>query len=304
MPSVARRFAVVASALTIDPREAPTLAHKAGFNGLLFDAFSEDLDLPALSSTGRREFRQVLSRQDRELVGLRVDLGAKGLGPGADVDRLLSQLQKIMETAAELQSPLVCMEAGRLPEPPAVQETRPKIKPEEAGLILIPTFAAAPAPEVTQLQSVPETVDPVFVAQVDGAFAEIGVLADRYNVMVAMRSDLASFAAIDRVLSAARCPWFGIDLDPVAVLRDRWDMYETFSRLGSHVRHVRGRDAVRGADRRTKPMPIGRGDTKWDELLSNLDGASYHGWITLDPMELPDRTGAAVAGVKYLKLHE
>src|SRR6267154_2802002 len=120
MPSQIRKYAVVAAALTTDPREAPTIARKLGFEGLLFDAFSAELDVPDLSVTGRREFRHVLSAQDRQLVGLRVDLGAKGFGPGADVDRLLAQFDDVLQSAVGLGSPLVCVEAGPLPEPPRV----------------------------------------------------------------------------------------------------------------------------------------------------------------------------------------
>jgi sugar phosphate isomerase/epimerase len=301
MPASGRKFAVVASALGSDARQAPTLARKAGFSGLLFDAFSSELNVSDLSATGRREFRQVLSSQDRELVGFRADLGAKGFGPGGDVDQLLWQLKKILETAAGLVAPLVCIELGPLPEPAKETKPNPKITQDQAGLILLPTFVAAPAPEVTELNSVPAKVDPVFIAQVDGALAELGTFADRCNVTVAFRCDLASFAALERALAVSRCPWFGIDLDPVAILRDAWEMQEIFSRLGSLVRHVRARDAITGADRRTKPMAIGKGDVPWNQLFSDLDSADFHGWMTVDPMELPDRLAAAGAGLKYLK---
>ncbi|MDB5172196.1 MAG: hypothetical protein JWN51_969, partial [Phycisphaerales bacterium] len=134
------------------------------------------------------------------------------------------------------------------------------------------------------------------------ALSEIGRLADRYSVVVAFRSDLASLAALERAVAQAACPWFGIDFDPVAVLRDEWEMDETFSRLGALVRHVRGRDAVKGADRRTRPAVVGQGDTDWGTLLANLDAADYHGWITIDPTELPDRNAGAVAGRKHIAI--
>src|ERR1019366_9155650 len=300
MPGKDRKFAVVASALGADLRQAPTRALKAGFPGLLFDRFSSELNVADLSATGRREFRHVLSSQDRELVGFRVDLGAKGFGPGGDVDQLLWQLEKILESTAGLTAPLLCIELGPLPEPAKENKPRAKITTDQAGLILLPTFAAAPAPDVTDLNSVPSTVDPVFIAQVDGALAELGIFADRYNVTVAFRCELASFAALERALAAARCPWFGIDLDPVAILRDAWEMRELFSRMGPLVRHVRAHDALTGADRRTKPMVIGKGNVEWEQLFSDLEAADYHGWITVDPMELPDRLAAAGAGLKHL----
>ena len=293
-----RRYAVTASSLSADARQAAAAARRLGFAGALFDAFSPTLTIGDLSGTGRREFRHVLSASDCQLVGLRVDLGVKGFGPGADVDRLLSQFAKVMDAAAGLTAPLVVADVGPLPEPPPDAPPKPAVTQDMAGLILLPSMAAPPpAPP-------PRPLDQSFADAVDNATAALGALADRYSVVVAMRSELSSLAALARTLSAARCPWFGVDLDPVAILRDPWDVDATFSALGPLVRHVRGRDAVAGADRRTKPAPVGRGDTKWDELLAAFDGADYQGWITVDPSELADRPAAAVAGLKYLRLHE
>jgi sugar phosphate isomerase/epimerase len=295
-------YGVVASALSTDPREAAVVARRLGFAGLLFDAYSSGLTITDLSATGRREFRHILSAQDRQLVGFKVDLGIKVFGPGADVDRLLSQLNSVMECCAAMAAPLLCVETGPLPEAPARPVIKPKITAEKAGLILIPTFSA-PEPDPEPLPS-PSPAQLAFQSQVDAAMLEMGVLADRYNIAVAVHSDLSSFAAIERTLSAARCPWFGVNLDPAAVLRDSWNLDEVFAQLGPLIRHVRARDAVAGADRRTKPASVGRGDTKWDHLLSNLEGADYHGWMTFDPNDLPDRPAAAVAGLKYLLMHE
>jgi sugar phosphate isomerase/epimerase len=102
------------------------------------------------------------------------------------------------------------------------------------------------------------------------------------------------------VLRRADCPWFGVDFDPVAILRDEWDADEVFSAVGPLIRHVRGRDAVAGAEHRTRPAIIGQGDTDWPGLLARLDEAGYHGWITIDPIDLPDRTAAAQAGRKHI----
>jgi len=46
---------------------------------------------------------------------------------------------------------------------------------------------------------------------------------------------------------------------------------------------------------------VGRGNTDWNELASNLDGAGYHGWLTVDPTELADRPAAATAALAVLK---
>jgi sugar phosphate isomerase/epimerase len=289
---------VAASALSPDPRDAARAARSLGFRGVQLDAVTTALNVTDLSQTGRRELRHVLTSSDQHLIGLRAAVDANGLGPGADLDRLLAQFTKILEAAKGLSAPLVCLDIGALPEPPKIEQPRPQITPEQAGLIVIPT--ASPPPPAQESRPAPGP-DPALVAQVDSALFELGARADRVGVTVAFRSDLASYAAIERALAAARCPWFGLDLDPVAILRDEWSIDEIFSRLGPLIRHVRGRDAVVGADRRTRAAVVGAGSTRWDDLLGNLDAAGYRGWITVDPTELPDRPAAAASAAKHLR---
>ena len=293
MPSI--RFAITAAALTPDPRLAATRSRELGFAGLQFDAYGPSLRLPELSISGQREFRHMLDAQNQQLVGLRADLGPKGFGPGSDVDRLLHGLTRAIETAAALRAPLVCIDLGPLPEPQAVAMPSPRIDPAKAGLLLLPEPAATAPPPVSP------PPDPAFVALIDAALGALGEIADRYSALLAFRTDLASFAALNAALHRSACPWFGIDLDPVAMLRDEWPDDEIFSRLGAKIRHVRGRDAVAGAQRRTQSAIVGRGDTQWPALLANLDAAGFNGWLTLDPVDMVDRPAAARDGSHYLK---
>ena len=257
-PSVPRP-AVVAAVLSEDFRAAAKLARQAGFAAIQMGPRLGGLDLLSLSQSGKRELRSILRAEALELVGLRLDLGGKGLGPGADVDAALDGIEKLLATAAGLQCPLVCVDLGA-----------------------VPTETAA-------------------AAVLDSALAELGRRADRHGVVVAFRSELAGFAAIDRAMKSAACPWFGVDLDPVAILIDEWSADEIFSRLGGLIRHVRGRDAIAGADRRTKPAAVGSGSVDWRRLLGDLEGAGYRGWITIDPIDLPNRSAAAKAGLAALR---
>jgi sugar phosphate isomerase/epimerase len=293
------RIGIVSAALSNDPREAVARSRQMGFAGVLFDAYSPHLSLPELSQSGRREFRQVVSGQDQQLVGLRADLEGKGFSPSTDIDRSLSRVDRAMEAAAGLVSPLVCVDLGPLPEPARMTPPRPKVDPREAGLIILPTAAEIAAAAMPEPEPVVEADSP-FESSVDAAMAELGRRADRYSVIVAFRSDLSSYAALERALRKADCPWFGIELDPVAVLRDRWGTDEVFSRLGGQVRHVRARDAAAGHDRRTRPAAIGGGDVDWGQLMALLDEAGYSGWLTVDPLELADRQAAAREGLGQL----
>ena len=254
-----RRLAVVAAAIDDDFRVAVKLARAAGFAGLQLDARLGSLDLTTLSQSGRRELRSILRAGELDFSSLRLDLGGKGLGPGADIDAALDHIETMLQTAAGFQCPLVCVELGPLPAE----------KKDSQNL--------------------------------DAALSELGRRAERHGVAVAFGSELAGFGTLDRALREIPCPWFGIDLDPIAILRDEWSNSEIFSRLGQLIRHVRGRDAIVGADRRTKPMPVGHGSVDWRQLLSDLDSVGYQGWITLDPLDLPNRRAAAAAGAVALR---
>jgi sugar phosphate isomerase/epimerase len=249
------RPAVLAAALSDDFRAAAKIAHAAGFAGIQLTPRIGSLDLLSLSQSGKRELRSILRGENLELVGLRLDLGAKGFAPGADVDATLDRIEKVSAAAVGLQSPLLCLDVGPVPKETA-------------------TFEAP--------------------------LAHLGHRADHHGVAIALRSDLAPFAALDRAIKSAACPWFGIDLDPVAMLIDEWPRDEIFSNLGGFIRHVRGRDAILGLDRRTKPAVIGSGSVDWPRLLADLEAAEFHGWITIDPMELPNRSAAARAGLAAL----
>lgn len=290
----ARPLAIVAAAMDDDLRAAALSARSLGFAALQLDVRLGELDLTQLSQSGRREVRSVLRSRDLDLAGLRFDLGSKGLGPGADIDAALDRVENILQAAAGLECSLVCVDLGPLPAPPPDEKLPSAISSEMAGDIIIP------AAREMKIEEAPRKVDPTFAASVDGALVELGRRADRHGVMVAIRSDLAGFAAVDRALKAAACPWFGVDLDPVAILRDDWTTDEIFSRLGDAIRHVRGRDALLGADRRTKAAVVGNGSVEWERLLTDLEAVGFNGWITLDPMELPNRSAAAARGAAVL----
>jgi sugar phosphate isomerase/epimerase len=291
------KLSAVSSAIDLDPRAAVVRARQLGLSGLLFDAYSAALSMPELTQSGRREFRHLLSSNDLALVGLRVDVGAKGFGPGADVDRLLHRLDRAMETAAGLAAPLMCVDLGPLREPPRTGKPRAAISAEQAGLLILPAMSE---PEPAPAPAAPSTAELALEQQVNSALMELAVRADRYSVTVAMSSSLASFAALQNALAAARCAWFGIELDPVAILRDEWSVDDIFSALGPLIRHVRVRDAIGGADRRTRPAVVGQGSSDWPALLARLDETGYQSWMTIDPTELTDRIGAIRAAVRHL----
>jgi len=287
---------VIATAIDMDVRVAARRSREAGFDGLAFDAFGPSVDLTSLTQSGRREFRNVLGSQDQELISLNVDLEPAGFSPGADVDRSLARVRAAMEAAAGLKAPLLTLELSRLPRVNPIVTTPKPVNPELVGLIIIPeSKPAEPAAPP------PPPPDPAFVSQVQAALDIIGRDADRFGVVVAMRSGLSSFASLEAALKSVSCSWFGVDLDPVAMLKDRWDADEIFSTLGNMICHVRARDAVIGDDTRSALTPVGHGKVPWGELLASLRDSDYAGPITIDPAGLPNPSAAAATGLSLLR---
>ena len=298
MSSTNRILSVVATAVANDLKSAPKAARGLGFAGLQLPLVFGSVDLTQLSGTGLRDVRQLLAAHEQQLVAISADLGPKGFGPGADIDRLLKRLADAMQAARGLTAGLLTVDLGSLPQPERAVKPSPKVDPGLAGLILLPTASELAA--VEKREAPPTTTDSGFFSQVDAAMMELGRMADRTGVTLALRCDLSSYAALERALKEASCPWFGIDLDPVALLRDEWEPDEVFSRLGELVRHVRVRDAVGESGGRTRPTIVGQGDTSWPELLARLEAAGYHGAMTVDPTELPERGRAAMAAFELL----
>jgi hypothetical protein len=185
------KLSVVASALTADPRRAPRLARQLGFSGVQLDVVWGTLDITSLASSGLREMRHLFASESQQVIGLRTELGARGLTPGADIDQILSRLERILEAAAGLAAPLLCLDVGLLPEPARIAAPAPVIPPEQAGLILIPAPTAQPPAAAHEEASAP---DPAQVSLLAAALVELGTLADHFSVMLAFRSGLSSFA--------------------------------------------------------------------------------------------------------------
>lgn len=287
-------ISIRAASLGDDLREVLPLAQRMGFTGVQLEATSSALDCVGLSTSGQRELRHLISRHDQQLIALRTQLPA---GLAGDLDNILWHLTRAVQAAADLQAHMLCVDVGVIPPLPPSQAVRPRIAPAQAGLILLPGDMDRPIPAEPP-------ADPAELARwpaIEQAVTEIARLADRYSVHIAFASELSSLASLHRTVSTAGCPWLGIDLDPVAVLRDRWDMSKVIAEAGSLVLHIRGRDALKGSGGRTQPTPIGRGTTDWETLLAMLDEGAFRGWLSVDTLDLPDRAAHARRALGYLR---
>lgn len=301
---------IIAFALSPDPREAVRMAKRGGFAGVEFDvslpgvgAGAGGMWLQELDRSGQRELVRVLAAVDVKLLSLGTSAGRSGFSVGADVDRALGHLDKSLKVAADLGRtsgaalPL-CVDIGPLPPPPVVVAPPPKaVDTSLLGRLIMPEPSLPVGPVLPEVPP-----DVAFESQLDAAMRALGRMADRYSVRVALRSELGSLPSLHRAMSAAECPMFALELDPVAVLREpKWTMETCLREFAGRVGHVRARDGLRGSGGRTQSAAIGRGHTNWSELIRLLDDANFEGAIVVDPMEHRDRARAGAEALEYLR---
>ena len=270
-----RTIGIEAQQFPGDLRAAVGAARRAGFGGVTLPVVSAVLDTRDLSSSGRREVRHLLGRNELQLIGLRHDLPRGGLRPGVDLDAVLAGFRRALEAAAGLGAGRLLVDLG--PLPPGKADAPAATVPAGAGglmgLLLVPT--AAEVAKYAGGGSAAAEPEPAFEASADEALRAMGELADRVGVPVALGAGLADGRALARALDAADCPAFGAEFDPSAD-----DAAAFLADHGGRLLHVRGRDARRGTGGRREVVPPGEGDVDWAELRALLDDAGYAGPIT------------------------
>jgi sugar phosphate isomerase/epimerase len=287
------QISVLAHTFSNDLRSALEAARRADFRGVVLDptVYGSIVDS---SQTARREIMALLSRHEQPLIAIDVRLSPAGFSPRADLEKELDRLRRAMDVARGLQGALVLADLG--PLPPAPHEPTPvqTIDPGLLGRLILPE--TVPPKPVSTLPR-----DEAFESSLEIALRELGTRCDRASCRIAFRSSLGSFASLHHALSRVDCPWFCVDLDPLLMLADEWQPDEVFSRLGRQIAHVRARDALKGTGNRVTPATIGQGAVNWRELHALLRDADYQGAITIDSIDLANRSASAVAGLASLR---
>lgn len=287
------QLSVLAHTFSNDIRAALEAARRADFRGVVLDptVYNSIVDS---SQTARREILALLSRFEQPLVAIDLRLSPTGFSPKADLEKELDRLSRAMDVARGLQCALVLADLG--PLPPAPNEPTPvqKIDPGLLGKLILPE-TVAPKP----VSILPR--DEAFESSLAIALRELGTRCDRASCRIAFRSSLGSFASLHHALSRVDCPWFAVDLDPLLMLADEWQPDEIFSRLGKQIAHVRGRDGLKGTGNRVTPTTIGKGVVNWRELNALLRDSDYRGSVSVDSIDLANRSVSAVAGLNVLR---
>lgn len=118
-------------------------------------------------------------------------------------------------------------------------------------------------------------------ARLHGALSDVARLGAREGVTPAISTSGDSAAELQALIDSIKDGPIGIDFDPAGCIAGQLAPVAVLSTLHESVLHVQGRDAVRDLEAGSREVPLGRGETPWEEVIATLADMRYPGWITV-----------------------
>ncbi|MBX3442608.1 MAG: sugar phosphate isomerase/epimerase [Planctomyces sp.] len=133
------------------------------------------------------------------------------------------------------------------------------------------------------------------------ALEDLARLGSKIGVAVALTTAGDDPDALLELLKGVQEGPIGVDLDPASCIAAGQDPSQVLNVLHAATIHVQARDAVRDVESGGLEVALGRGETRWDELLAMLGDARFAGWLTVRRTTGHDRGGDLVRAVAYLR---
>jgi sugar phosphate isomerase/epimerase len=254
------RIGLSLSSLGLPLRRSLDEARRLGAAGVEVEA-TGDVSPNNLSATGRREFRHLLKSHGLELAALKCPL-RRGFDAPDHLQARIEHVQKVMTHSYELGTPVVIVQAGRLPE----KDDDPRA--------------------------------PFLVESLNA----LGRHGDRIGAVLALETGLESGLTMAKFLARFDSGGIGVNFDPANLLMNGFDVYESARALHGHIVHSHARDARSApASRSVQDVPLGQGDIDWLYLLGVYEEIGYQGWLTIEREGGTNRLADVAAGVKFLR---
>jgi sugar phosphate isomerase/epimerase len=139
------------------------------------------------------------------------------------------------------------------------------------------------------------------VVRLLGSLNDLARLGSHLGITVAVTTSGDSPETLRKLVQSVADGLVAIDLDPAGCVSAQLNPVDVLKVLHSHIVHVQARDAVRDLETGGREVPLGRGETPWDEVIAILADARYDGWMTVRRTSGNDIPGDLARGVAYLR---
>jgi sugar phosphate isomerase/epimerase len=148
---------------------------------------------------------------------------------------------------------------------------------------------------------IPDEQDVENRARLHGALNDLARLGAREGVTPAISTSGDSVAELQNLIDSIKDGPLGVDLDPAGCIAGQLAPVAVLGALHAAVTHVQARDAVRDLESGSREVPLGRGETPWDELIATLADVRFAGWVTVRRTAGEKRQLEALNAVRFLR---
>ncbi len=148
---------------------------------------------------------------------------------------------------------------------------------------------------------IPDESNAENLARLRGALSDLARLGAREGVMPAITTSGDSPAELRALVDSIKEGPVAVDLDPASCITTQLDPVAVLRTLPGFIHHVQGRDAVRDLEAGGREVALGRGETRWDELIATLADLRYPGWITARRTAGERMSQEVLNAVRYLR---
>jgi sugar phosphate isomerase/epimerase len=132
--------------------------------------------------------------------------------------------------------------------------------------------------------------------------SDLGRHGDRVGTTLAAETGSESGPDLARLLAALPSGSLGVTLDPGNLLTNGYDPLEAVASLGSWIRYVHAKDAVRDLSQgRGVEVPLGRGSVDFPALLGALEERDYRGYFCVERERADDPLREVQDSLEYLR---
>ena len=228
-----------------------------------------ELQAEVQSQTAIRQFRKMLDDLNLRLAALAFPT-RRGYDNPEMLDRRVAATKEALRLASELGADVVVNRVGQVPSASELKEE------DEATS--------------RRWHSLREVL------------SDLGQFGDRQGAILTAETGDESGENLAHLLRSLSGGSIGVALNPGNLILADFSPLEAIAQLGSQIRYVRARDAVRqGRSHRGSEVALGRGSIDPPALLAALEEHDYRGMITIERRESHDPILEIGQAITYLR---
>lgn len=253
------RLAVATRCFDRPLREALSAAAATGAEGVQFD-LRQELNPAELRESARRELRHVLDELGLRVAGTTFTL-RRPLADEHELDRRIAALKQAMTCSYDLQSRVLTVRIGRIPNDADSKEAQ------------------------------------IFREVVD----DLARYANHVGVVLAFTPAHDAPDDLHRLVSSVESGPVGIDFDPAQFAMSGRDPVAALRTLHAFTYHVQLRDGLADLEGASAETAVGDGAVPWIEVLAMLSEMDYSGWLTAVRTQGSDKRADIAHAVAFVR---